>query len=185
MAQGPQPKTPKSFLKVLMAYDPSLKKMRPKEIRVFNVNANYGSYQIKVGPEHSPLTCRQLKTRSHSRPIEIHGELHHLFIEDGSTVSAMPSHDAIDNNLKGTVIIKGLVVHLRDEQGAGSEINDVPNTVHAVEARERINLAGETGDKAVTRLEQTGKLAKETYRIIQSDISNVIKSLHRSSKSHS
>lgn len=177
-----KPKREKSFLKVLMEYDPSLKKMRPKEIRVFNVNANYGTYQVKIGPEHSPLTCRQLKTKTHSRPIEIHGELHHLFIENGHNVSAMPSHDAIDNNLKGTVIIKGLTVHLRDENGNGAAIGDIMNAVHAVEARERINLAGENGEKAVSSLEQTGKLAKETYRIIQSDIQHVVKSQHRNSK---
>lgn len=170
---------PKCFLKLLMAYDPSLKKMRPKEIRVFNVNANYGTYQVKVGPEHSPLTCRQLGTRPHSRPIEIHGELHHLFIENGNHVSALPSHEAIDSNLKGTVIIKGLTIHLRDEQGNGIEITDIPNMLHAVEARERINLAGENGEKAVMTLEQSGKLAKETYRIIQTDIQHVVKNIQK------
>lgn len=169
----------KCFLKVLMTYDPSLKKMRPKEIRVFNVNANYGTYQVKVGPEHSPLTCRQLGTKPHSRPIEIHGELHHLFIENGNRVSAMPSHEAIDSNLKGTVIIKGLTVHLRDEQGNGSDISDTPYTLHAVEARERINLAGENGEKAVMNLEQSGKLAKETYRIIQTDIQHIVKNIQK------
>ncbi len=183
MPGTPRPKVKgRCFLKVLMAYDPSLKKMRPKEIRVFNVNANYGTYQVKVGPEHSPLTCRQLRTRPHSRPIEIHGELHHLFIENGSHVSAMPSHGAIDSNLKGTVIIKGLTVHLRDEQGNGAEIADAPSTLHAVEARERINLAGETGEKAVLTLEQSGKLAKETYRIIQSDIQHIVKTIQREIK---
>lgn len=167
------------FLKVLMAYDPSLKKMRPKEIRVFNVNANYGTYQVKVGPEHSPLTCRQLGTKAHSRPIEIHGELHHLFIENGSRVSAMPSHEAIDNNLKGTVIIKGLTVHLRDEPGTGFDLTEVPNASRAIEARERINLAGENGEKAVSQLEQTGKLARETYRIIQTDIQHIVNTLQK------
>lgn len=162
-----------------MSYDPSLKKMRPKEIRVFNVNANYGTYQVKIGPEHSPLTCRQLGTHPHSRPIEIHGELHHLFIENGNAVSAIPSHEAIDNNLKGTVIIKGLTVHLKDEQGNGHEVANPPETTHTVEARERINLAGENGEKSVMRLEQNGKLAKETYRIIQSDIQHIIKAMQR------
>jgi len=185
MAQRTKAKAPKSFLKILMAYDPTLKKMRPKEIRVFNVNANYGTYQIKVGPEHSPLTCRQLKTKTHSRPIEVHGELHHIFIENGNNISAMPSHDAIDNNLKGTVIIKGLSIHLRDEQGNGYEIKDLPNAMHTVEARERINLAGENGERAVVSLEQTGRLAKETYRIIQSDIMNIVKTLQRAVKSNS
>lgn len=183
MVSSVKPKRERSFLKVLMAYDPSLKKMRPKEIRVFNVNANYGTYQVKVGPEHSALTCRQLKTKPHSRPIEIHGELHHLFIENGSSISAMPSHDAIDNNLKGTVIIKGLTVHLRDENGNGASLGDINNAVHAVEARERINLAGESGEKSVMALEQTGKLAKETYRIIQYDIQHIVKTMQRAIKS--
>lgn len=172
----------RSFLKILMAYDPSLKKMRPKEIRVFNVNANYGTYQVKIGPEHSPLTCRQNGTRPHSRPIEIHGELHHLFIENGNSVSAIPSHEAIDNNLKGTVIIKGLTVHLKDENGNGLDVTDAPDALTAIESRERINLAGENGEKAVIRLEQTGKLAKETYRIIQHDIHHIVKALQRSLK---
>lgn len=153
--------------------------MRPKEIRVFSVNANYGTYQVKVGPEHSPLTCRQLGTRPHSRPIEIHGELHHLFIENGNNISAIPSHEAIDNNLKGTVIIKGLTVHLKDEHGNGIGVADGPDAAHTVEARERINLAGEPGEKAVIQLEQTGKLAKETYRIIQSDIQHIVKAMQR------
>lgn len=180
MKPAVKPKRGKSFLRILMSYDPSLKNMRPREIRVFNVHANYGTYQIKVGPEYSPLMCRQLQTHPHSRPIEIHGELHHLFIENGNLVTPMPSNQAINNNLKGTVIIKGLAVHLRDEQGIGNELSDVPNILHAVEARERINLAGDSGEQAVMKLEQTGRLAKETYRIIQMDIQHLVRDLPKS-----
>lgn len=97
-------------------------------------------------------------------------------------MSAIPSHEAIDNNLKGTVIIKGLTVHLKDENGDGLDLNDPENMSAAVEARERINLAGENGDKTIMRLKQTGKLAKETYRIIQTDIQHIVKALQRNEK---
>lgn len=65
--------------------------------------------------------------------------------------------------------MRDLTLHLKDPTGTGKKISWETKT-NAVLAREKINLAGNEGDKFLKRMELTGKLAKDTYKIIQEDI---------------
>ena len=132
------------------------------EVHVFNVHASYGHYQIIIGPA----------PKNHGHSLEISGVMHHLFVTKNN-VSPHPTHRQIHNNLKGCIIMRDLTLHMKDPTGAGKKLEKA-NKAHAVECREKINLAGNDGEKILKRLELTGKLAKDTYKIIQEDILNAL-----------
>lgn len=152
-----------NFLEKLMERVQLAEKMDPNEIHVFNVHASYGHYQITIGPVAKVLQQR----RSH-RPVEINGAMHHLFVTKNH-IAPHPTHQQIHNNLKGCVIMRDLTLHLKDPTGSGRKVDPV-NRTRAIEAREKINLAGEKGNEMLKKLTYTGKLAKDTYKIVQEDI---------------
>ena len=156
-----------SFVKKLMErvkLDPNL---NPNEVHVFNVHAAYGHYQVIIGPAD-----KVAKHNSNNRPIEINGSLHHLFVSKNH-ITPHPSHNQIQNNLKGCVIMRDLTLHMKDPTGAGRKL-DAQTRQNALYVREKINLAGNDGDKFLKRMENTGKLAKDTYKIVQEDILNAL-----------
>ncbi|MBU4484412.1 hypothetical protein KKA47_03215 [bacterium] len=159
----------RSFLKMLMESNLSLKKMAPNEIHIFNINANYGHYQISIGPEYSANELRKLGLPKRSRPIEINGEMHHLFVSQ-SGVNPIPSKEQVDSNLKNTVILKDLIIHIQDKKGDGSSISIQKMNFDGVRPRNNINLAGEEGTKLIEKIQRSGTLNKEAYKIIQEDI---------------
>lgn len=139
------------------------------EVHVFNVHASYGHYQIMIGPASKIL---QNKKGHPQRHLEINGAMHHLFVTKNH-VAPHPTHYQIHNNLKGCIILRDLSVHIKDPTGFGKKL--MPEIKqHAVECREKINLAGQEGDKFLKRMELTGRLAKDTYKIVQEDILNAL-----------
>lgn len=159
-----------SFLEKLadrVRLDPNLP---PNEVHVFNVHAAYGHYQVIIGPA-SKVMHRKKEAILH-RPLEINGAMHHLFVTKNH-VTPHPSHRQVHNNLRGCIILRDLTVHLKDPTGGGHKVEKAVQK-YAVECREKINLAGQEGDKILKRMEWTGKLAKDTYKIVQEDILNAL-----------
>lgn len=153
-----------SFLeKLIERVKLSAENLHPNEVHVFNVHAAYGHYQITIGPSK-----KVLKEKHPQRPVEINGAMHHLFVTKNH-VAAHPTHKQIHDNLKGCIIMRDLTLHLKDPTGAGHKIEG-SNREDAIEAREKINLAGDEGNQMLKKMVHTGKLAKETYKIIQEDI---------------
>ena len=149
-----------NFLNNLFRRDRVLKKLRPHEVAIFNVHGNFGDYQVKVF-EKNP----QLKTRS----VEISGHIHHLFVND-KKVEAMPTKNEIKKNLKGTVIMRDITVHLFDKDGRGARVTIKNPKNDGAHAAEKINLAGSLGPKIIKGYERSEKLANKTYKIVQRDI---------------
>lgn len=143
--------------------------LAPNEVHVFNVHASYGHYQVMIGPAAKIL---KKKAEGGLRPVEINGAMHHLFVTKNH-VTPHPSHSQVHNNLRGCIILRDLTVHLKDPTGSGHKI-EKGVAAHAVECREKINLAGKDGDKLLKRMEWSGKLAKDTYKIVQEDILNAL-----------
>lgn len=150
------------FLEMLMRRVRELKGMKPGDVHVISINARYGHYQIVIGPEKDEGVPRG---KAHTRPIEINGEIHHLFISP-HTVRAHPSRNEVMENLKHTVIMRDLSVHLVDPNGDGRHI-DAPDGINA---RQFINLAGEEGEKMIERMCHSERLSLAAYKIIQKDI---------------
>lgn len=141
------------------------KDAKPDEVHVFNVHANYGNYQIAIGPK-SQRETKQVESKEW--PVEINGDLHHLFVSKRN-IAPNPSHSLVSQNLKGCVIIKDLTFHLVDPTGSGRKLENRSAT-QTLYAREKINLAGEEGTRLLRNMEESGKLAKAAYRIVQKDI---------------
>lgn len=156
-----------SFLEKLLERVKLSPNLPPNEVHVFNVHASFGHYQVIIGPAQ-----KILKKDHPARPVEINGALHHLFVTKNH-VAPHPSQKQIHNNLKGCVIMRDLSLHIKDPTGAGRKLA-IGNKLEAVQAREKINLAGGEGDQFVKRMEQTGKLVKDTYKIVQEDILNAL-----------
>lgn len=159
-----------SFLEKLLErvrLDPHLPR---NEVHVFNVHAAYGHYQIMIGPADKIL--KKKREVGWNRPVEINGAMHHLFVTKNH-VTPHPSHQQVHNNLKGCIILRNLTIHIKDPTGSGRKI-DKTLKEHAIESREKINLAGPDGDKILKRMSHTGKLAKDTYKIVQEDILNAL-----------
>jgi len=148
------------FFKQLAKVARDLKDMKPGEVHVISVNANYGHYEIVVGPENS---------ESHQRPIEINGEIHHLFVSP-KDVRPMPTKRQITSNLKNTVIMKHLTIHLKDPKGDGKHLIIMDHDDNGLHAREFINLAGEDGEQLASDIEHDSKYSLAAYRIVQKDI---------------
>lgn len=152
------------FSSILMKNEKRLKRLKPKEIVIFNVHGTYGDYQIKIGPED----------KRHRRSVEINGKVHHLFISK-QHVEPLPTHDEIHNNMRGTIIMNEVTVHLFDEKGDGRAVKIQRPSIDGAHARENINLAGKTGEKALHEFEKSGRLANETYHIVQDDVLKSLK----------
>ena len=156
----------RAFIQELRSLIRGLKRMKPGETHVISINANYGHYQLVIGPNRS--------ARLESRPIEINGEIHHLFVSP-KAVSAHPSRDQVLDNMKDTVIMRGLSVHLVDPEGDGQHLESSENNQNLMQAREYINLAGQQGEKIIEASRSSDEISLETYRIIQQDILKALK----------
>lgn len=151
-------KTKNTFPKLVMRHEHL--HLSRKQIAIFSVNGNYGSYQIKIGPADG---------RKHNRPIEINGRIHHLFVH-GNHVMPLPTSDEVNSNLQKTVVMNDVRIRLVDKDGNGMAVRIKNPLVDGVHARKNINLAGKDGDKMMSHLEASGQLANETYQIVQEDI---------------
>lgn len=145
-----------SFVNNLRKKIKSLKKMKEGDVHVFTVNANYGRYKIVVGPAKRDDNC----------PIEIEGEIHHLFISP-ENISPNPSKSQVHQNLKHTVIMRNLSVHFNDPSGSGEQLELNSDNI---KPREYINLAGKEGEEIIKKANNKDRLSKTAYHIIQKDI---------------
>lgn len=155
----------KEFLKQLFEEVAKIKKMRPKEMHTISINANYGHYEIVIHGDDA-------KKKMH-RPIEILGEIHHLFVSPGQ-LRTYPSSKQSMANLKDTVIARGLTVHLHDPLGDGKHLEHRSDG-NGMDAKEFINLAGEIGEKLIWEARHDDKMSLEAYHIIQQDIIKALK----------
>ncbi len=153
-----------TFLEQLKRSIASLKHMKPNDMHVLTVHANYGNYEIVIGPE-----AKQGLGGNHERMVEINGEIHHLFISPDS-IAPNPSRQQIHDKLKHTVIMQDLAVHLRDSKGDGQHASGHDGSAHGVMPRGMINMAGEEGEELIHKMEESGQLNDITYHIIQDDI---------------
>ncbi len=150
-----------SFIENLRRKVRSLKKLKPNDVYVFTVNANYGHYQITIGPMNS----------HHERNLEIEGEIHHLFVSP-HLITPNPTKEQVGSNLKDMVIMRDLEIHLVDPAGDGKHLASRGSDAHP---RECINLAGKNGELLMRHVESSGRLPKAAYRIIQRDILHSLK----------
>lgn len=153
------------FLEKLKEAIKSLRDMKPGEVHVLSINANYGHYQIVIGPEQN----REGTKNDHSRPIEINGEIHHLFVSPNS-IRPQPSKRQMTDNLKDTIIMRDLKIHIVDPKGDGHHLADSKESDNAISAHECINLAGQNGEKLRAAMERSSRLAMAAYKIAQEDI---------------
>ncbi len=158
-----------TFLARLRRVLPALRSLSSQDSTSFMVNAQYGQYQITIGPEYSATQCRKRHIPLHSRPIKIEGEIDHLFLEPNQ-VTPLPSREQVNNQLRTSVVINGVRVHIFDVTGDGTPFRPDPGTQAKVEIRQTINLAGAEGEDRLVNYQRSGVLARETYRIIQEDI---------------
>lgn len=152
-----------AFLAQLKRKISSLNEMKPEDMHVITVHANYGNYEIVIGPE-----VREGKGKSH-RELEINGEIHHLFVSEDD-ISPNPSHEQVHDKLRNTVIMQDLTVHLKDPNGDGMHAIGSNGSKQGVIPRGMINMAGNKGEELIHEIEENGKLADITYQIIQEDI---------------
>jgi hypothetical protein len=164
------------FLGELRELVSRLRKMKPGESHVFSINASYGHYQLVVGP--GPKGGRM-----EMRPIEINGEIHHLFVTPRS-ISALPSRAQVEENLKDTVIVRGLSIHLCDPKGDGRHLAPGNGAGNGIHAREYINLAGSSGEKLIDDVERSDDLSLEAYRIVQEDILRALRERRKHRAAH-
>jgi len=156
-----------SFIENLTWQMKSLKRMKPGDVHVFTINATYGRYQIVIGPLMD----------NHCRSVEINGEIHHLFVSPKS-ISPNPSKRQVRSNLKNTVIMNELLIHLRDPLGDGKHLSIKQSDAHP---REYINLAGKKGQILLNKVESSGRLTSAAYKIIQEDILRSLRKERRTS----
>lgn len=150
-----------AFLDQLKKTAQQLKKMKPGEVHVLSIHANYGNYQIIIGPENS---------HQHQREIKIDGTVHHLFISERN-ISAQPTREQVLQNMKDMVIMRKLHVHFRDQAGDGEHFMDEDG----VYAQEYINLAGEMGKQMVANAIRDRQMSLAAYKIVQQDILKALK----------
>lgn len=166
------------FIRRIIELENLKKSMAPKEIHVFNINGNYGHYQLEIGPEYTEHQCKSMHLKPHSRPLMINGEIHHLFMTKNA-LTPTPTHEEVNRNLRGTVIMKDLKIHIFDNDGMGESVKIEKMEENGVSPRELINLAGERGSEMMHDYKSTGKLAKETYKLIQQDILRSLEQLQK------
>jgi hypothetical protein len=157
----------RAFLKELQNLVSGLRNMKPGETHILNINANFGRYQLVIGPQKEDAA-----NGDHS--IEINGEIDHLFVTPDE-VRAQPSRDQVKDNMKGTVIMKGLEIHLHDPNGDGEHLTPFTNGDKNLVPRQCINLAGEKGENLIETLGQSETSSLDAYRIVQEDILKALK----------
>jgi hypothetical protein len=158
----------KPFYKELQTVISELRNMKPGETHRISINANYGHYQLVIGP--GPEGMRDNKESKNQ--IEINGEIHHLFVSPDA-VRAQPSHEQVMENMHDTVIVRGCEIHLKDPAGDGRHLAETNgNRMHA---REYINLAGNAGQKLINEMEHNERMTFEAYEIVQQDILKALK----------
>lgn len=150
-----------SFVDNLRRKVRSLKNMKPEDVHVFTINASYGHYQVIIGP----------KKGHNQRDVRIEGEIHHLFVSPHS-INANPSKHEIYENMKNTIIMRDLEVHLHDPKGDGKSLEMKTCDAHP---KEYINLAGKNGELLMKHIDGSRKLSLAAYRIIQEDILHALK----------
>lgn len=141
------------LLQILRNTVPMLKHMKSHETHIVHIKANYGTYQLVIGPKQ----------------IEINGKIHHLFLSDDE-ITANPSNEQVKQHLKDIIIMRDLEIHLVDEHGDGKMIRTSDKALNGIEARELINLAGDKGRIMIREAQSSGRLPRETYDIIEADI---------------
>ena len=161
-------KASETFLKQLRGALRSLQRMKPGEVHVLSVNASYGRYQLMIGPGKGDGSPHNGKNRE----IEINGEIHHLFVSPDS-IRAHPSRQQIEHNMRDTVIMRDLSIHLVDPHGDGKHLSD--KSRNGMRARECINLAGNDGERLIENSERDGEMMMAAYRIVQEDILRALK----------
>ena len=147
------------FIEQLKRTVSSLKNMKPNDMHVITVHANYGNYELVIGPERE----------GQNRPVEINGEIHHLFVSSDS-ITTNPTKEQVDGKLRDTVIMQDLEIHLSDPSGDGIHAEGSNGSKKGVAPRGMINMAGASGEKILQRIEENGELEDATYQIIQEDI---------------
>ncbi|HPQ80212.1 MAG TPA: hypothetical protein PLZ86_00605 [bacterium] len=135
---------------------------------MLSIDANYGRYRIVIGPEDALSSAK----RENKRPIEINGEIHHIFVSP-RTMRIHPSRRQVEHNMKDTVIMRDLSIHLVDPRGDGSHVEAKGNG--ELKARECINLAGEIGQKIIEKTSRDDHMMMAAYRIVQRDILKALK----------
>jgi hypothetical protein len=163
-----------SFIKRLIKRCIQLKKLKPREVYIFNIYTQYGNYQILIGPECVGAECKRMHVKPHSRKLEINGSMHHLFVNP-KNISPLPRQEDVKVNLRGSVIMKDVVIHIVDQDGSGAKIKIEKYHSSTIKAEQKINLAGKSGDVMIQDLYSSGRLAKDTYKIIQEDILEALK----------
>lgn len=159
----------KSFFQELRNASAALHDMKPGEKHTLSINANYGHYQLIIGPGSNG------DGKKHGdNQIEISGEIHHLFVSPDA-VRAQPSIEQRTENLKNTVIMRNCTIHIKDPLGDGDHIAELNDRNKGVHARECINLAGPEGDHLIKEMEQSERMTLEAYKIVQQDILRVLK----------
>ncbi len=169
----------KVFLQELRNLIDALKNMKPGETHVLSINANFGNYQLVIGPQPrrrrpSSRSKQGSKQSEDARAVEINGQIYHLFATPVE-VRAHPSKEQILDNLKDTVIMRGVSIHLKDPKGDGMHLKALPNRENGLHAREYINLAGNKGARIIDRVEHDEEISFETYQLIQEDILTSLK----------
>ena len=162
-------KSHRPFFERLKQLVKDLKHMKHDEIHVISINANFGHYQILIGAE-----CRQGEVLE--RPIEINGEIHHLFLSE-EEIRTQPSRKQLMENLKDTVIMRNLHIHFKDPKGDGRHLQLTGG--NGIHPSEYINLAGKRGQRLLNNASSNVRMSLEAYRIIQQDILKSLKKKHK------
>ncbi|MFA4874642.1 MAG: hypothetical protein WC956_02100 [bacterium] len=160
----------KAFLDQLREAIGALQKMKPGETHVLSINANYGHYQLVIGPGPEG----EKMGKGEGQAIEINGEIHHLFVSPDA-VRAQPSREQVVENLRDTVILRGCTIHLKDPMGDGRHLDGGSSKTNGMHAREYINLAGSQGENLIKEIEHSEKMTLEAYKIVQQDILKALK----------
>lgn len=166
-----------SFWSRLRRAIPSLRRLKPADRKVIEITANFGKYSVVIGAEYPDTECRRRALPLRTRPLEIHGTIDHLFVESDH-IGPFPTRTAVDRQLRATVIINGVAVHLYDVQGNGVATASAAEPRATVEIAQTINLAGSDGDMRLQSLQHSGLLSRATYRIVQDDILKALRQMH-------
>jgi len=164
-----------AFLKQLSNLVGNMKGLKPGQRHVISVDANYGHYELAIGPDSRGAKA----SRGLHGPIEIKGEIHHLFLSHGH-MAAIPPKDQLRDNLRETVIARGLMIHLMDPEGDGRHLEHNGDG-NGLDAREFINLAGEEGERMIWDARHSDALSMEAYQLVQQDILRALKRHKRKS----
>ena len=158
-----------TFFEALREAVKPLGSMKPGEVHVLSINANYGHYEITIGPRGVG------NSRGADRcVIEIDGKIHHLFISP-HTVRAIPSKHQVKENMKDTIIANNLTVHIVDPMGDGKHVKLNGNGDNGIHFKDVINMAGPVGEKIIAEAEHSKQMSMAAYRLIQRDILHALK----------